>query len=72
MARGQRARLESTWLDAAPIGTGSAEARRADAPATYDGVLSVLWLPDPEQRHGWREHYIRAPEAPKRRTGLVS
>jgi hypothetical protein len=25
---------------------------------------AVLWVPDPEQRHGWREYYVKA-EAPK-------
>lgn len=24
---------------------------------------AVLWVPDPEQRHGWREFYVE-PEAP--------
>lgn len=22
----------------------------------------VLWVPDPEQRHFWREHYVRLPK----------
>lgn len=33
-------------------------------------ACAVLWLPDPEQRRGWREYYIaqpqRAPLAPRR------
>jgi hypothetical protein len=22
-------------------------------------AVAVLWLPDPEQRHGWREYYVK-------------
>lgn len=24
-----------------------------------DRPACVLWLPDPEQRHGWREYYVK-------------
>lgn len=24
-----------------------------------DQYSAVLWVPDPEQRHGWREYYVR-------------
>ena len=36
------------------------------------GVASCLWLPDPEQRNGWREFYIyRDVQKPgQRRLGL--
>ena len=37
---------------------------REDAPSSYDGVAAVLWVPDPEQRHGWREFYVRKPGGP--------
>lgn len=32
---------------------------REDAPSSWEGIRAVLWLPDPEQRHFWREHYVR-------------
>lgn len=25
----------------------------------FADVAAVLWVPDPEQRHGWREVYVR-------------
>ena len=38
-----------------PLGVGSTEEESA-----------VLWVPDPEQRHGWREQYVYPdPEAPR-------
>lgn len=42
----------------------------ADSPMT--GVTAVLWLPDPEQRRGWREFYVRKPgeEKPGRTVGF--
>lgn len=40
--------------------TGHVEVSSAP-PTGYDGVSAVLWLPDPEQRHGWREYYVLAP-----------
>lgn len=31
----------------------------------------VLWVPDPEQRHWWREFYVRRiPDKEKRRIGF--
>jgi hypothetical protein len=32
---------------------------REDAPSSWEGIRAVLWLPDPEQRHFWREFYVR-------------
>lgn len=29
------------------------------------GVAAVLWVPDPEQRHWWREFYVKRPTAAK-------
>jgi hypothetical protein len=29
-------------------------------------VKAILWLPDPEQRHGRREHYVRGNPAAAR------
>jgi hypothetical protein len=33
--------------------------------STPDRPIAVLWLPDPEQRHGWREYYVAKHAAPK-------
>jgi hypothetical protein len=32
---------------------------------------AVLWVPDPEQRHGWREYYVRHGPQPKPKPGDV-
>lgn len=39
---------------------GSAEKIEEDV----DRPVCVLWIPDPEQRHGWREYYVKK-SAPK-------
>jgi hypothetical protein len=43
------------------LATGVAELEHP-GPATWDAI-AVLWIPDPEQRHGWREFYVRSPPA---------
>lgn len=40
------------------VGTAEEQTLDPDRPA------AVLWLPDPEQRHGWREYYVKR-EGPK-------
>lgn len=37
------------------------------SPEEPERPVAHLWLPDPEQRHGWREHYIWCPERPEPR-----
>lgn len=52
-------RAEFDFEQAAPdVVMGHAESD-ADAAAPLSGVAAVLWIPDPEQRRGWREIYIR-------------
>ncbi len=46
-------------------GTGSLSDMRGPEDAPRPPLRAVLWLPDPEQRHGWREHYVRAKSDPK-------
>lgn len=36
---------------------------------TKDHPRAVLWVPDPEQHHGWREFYVY-PETPRQKPGL--
>lgn len=35
-------------------------------------TAAILWVPDPEQRHGWREYYVRhaKPNAKPRTMGF--
>lgn len=35
-----------------------------------DHPAAVLWVPDPEQRRGWRELYVDKPGAPLRGVGF--
>ena len=44
---------------AAPMQPGHLEPQGAPV---FSEFAAVVWAPDPEQRHGWREHYIRRPD----------
>ena len=46
------------------IGIGSAHAV-ADAAEDKAEVAGRLYVPDPEQRHGWREFYVHKPTIAK-------
>jgi hypothetical protein len=47
-------------LDPGHVETG------APVPPPSDIPKAILWIPDPEQRHGWREFCVRPqPSAPK-------
>lgn len=46
--------------DTIAIEIGSAESLTSDA----ERPIAVLWVPDIEQRHGWREYYVK-PDRPK-------
>lgn len=53
-------RSEAEWFPDQPVITvGSAEAGHVDS----DHAAAVLWVPDPEQRRGWREVYVSKPGA---------
>lgn len=54
--------IDDDLLSPERLATGSTQSVQEDAPSSYVGVKAVLWLPDPEQRHGWREFYIRDQE----------
>ena len=63
------ARSEFEWAEV-PYPTtipGSSEAG-SDQAATFDGVAAVLWVPDPEQRRGWREVYVKQTTKPSGRS----
>lgn len=43
------------------------QAEREPETSGLDDVAAVLWVPDPEQRHGWREVYVRRTVQRRRR-----
>lgn len=49
--------------DVPDVTIGHAEVGREDD----DRPAAVLWIPDPEQRYGWREFYVRRPVTQRRR-----
>ena len=56
----------------APSGLGSAAVTPEEGPGRMDQYAAVLWVPDCEQRHGWREYYVKRPPKPGARwAGLV-
>lgn len=50
-------RSEYEWIPNDPMTVGSAEA----GPTGTSRSAGVLWVPDPEQRRGWREVYVDKP-----------
>lgn len=50
-------RAEVDWIEPPAPTVGVAEAV-VDERAP-ESIAAVLWVPDPEQRRGWREFYIR-------------
>lgn len=66
---GSRAELEEQ--DLGPLVRGFADPLR-DEESSKGQTKAVLWVPDIEARHYWREYYIRAEDkpGPKYRTGF--
>jgi hypothetical protein len=58
--------------DETPTVIGQATAESGDAESDASQWAAVLWVPDPEQRRGWREYYVRkkAAEKPGGRLGF--
>jgi hypothetical protein len=46
---------------------GRAEAVTSETPRKH---VAVLWVPDPEQRHGWREYWVDKEKPGVRPLGL--
>jgi len=48
---------EPVWTpdEVSAIVTGKVDQVSEDS----DRPVAVLWVPDPEQRHGWREYYVK-------------
>jgi hypothetical protein len=61
-----RPRGEDEWYGPAFVSMGQAHAISGDADE-QPSPIAVLWIPDPEQRRGWREKYLYAEKAPERR-----
>lgn len=57
--------IDDDCMPAGELASGHADSNVAPTPTEFDGVRAVLWLPDPESRHGWREFYVREPEKKK-------
>lgn len=60
-------RREVDWIDTPIPMMGAAHAIGDGVPGR---VVGVLVIPDPEQRHGWREYYVREDPKPSRPIGF--
>ena len=56
---------EPTWETSDTVERELGKAEVADA--DDDHPVAVLWVPDVEQRHGWREYYVKRQPKPKGR-----
>lgn len=61
-----RLEVEPEWIPYDPVTIGHAEGGHGESAAP----VAVLWVPDPEQRHGWREAYIYPVEKPRPPVGF--
>lgn len=53
---------EDEWFDPVPaMTTGSASVATEPEHSELTDIAAVLWVPDIEQRHGWREFYVKRP-----------
>jgi hypothetical protein len=62
---------EPVWT---PEDTVAHEVGKAEDVSTDERPAAVLWVPDPEQRHGWREYYVKKMKLKpdKKRMGYMS
>ncbi len=59
-------RIRADEDDIYPTFLGSGSAHSISGPYDEpDQIAGVILVPDPEQRHGWREFYVHRPAAPK-------
>jgi hypothetical protein len=49
---------------------GHGEVTEAGAGSSQCRPAAVLWIPDPEQRRGWREYYVYRDEPARRPMGF--
>lgn len=61
-------RAETDWAET-PYPETILGSAATSAPKTQDPV-AVLWIPDPEQRHWFREFYVYPPDKPARSVGF--
>ncbi len=59
----RRVRGEDDWYGTTWLGMGQAHGVTPPDEERPE-MAAVLWVPDPEQRHGWREFYVTKPGAP--------
>lgn len=55
--------MSDEWDEPAPVQPPPPQTQPSDDDEPTCAV-AVLWVPDPEQRHGWREFYIRRERKP--------
>jgi hypothetical protein len=53
------------WWDETPVTTVGTAIPSSESPSTSTST-PVLWLPDPEQRRGWREYYVPHDDEPEK------
>lgn len=58
---------EEEWAEAPFLSLGSVHALTE---GSNDPPVAILLVPDPEQRRGWREHYVEAEEPERSRIGF--
>lgn len=70
MKPGGKPRAYSDWEPITPMGGTGVLSSIGEGEA--GAVAAVLWIPDPEQRHGWREFYVRRDPPRPSRVGFRS
>lgn len=63
LGRPARPKREYYWADP-PIATVGVAQGASGPDDDTANLVGPLWVPDPEQRHGWREYYVRASPKP--------
>lgn len=67
----RRRRAEYEWSEVPYPDTVPGHAEMLPGGGPGDKPAGVLWVPDPEQRHGWREFYVDKPgSSPERGMGF--
>ena len=56
-------RAEFDWSEVPYPETMTGTTEAIPAPSSTDHPAGVLWVPDPEQRYGWREVYVQKSSA---------
>lgn len=63
----RRQRAEDFWWEPSYAPTSHGGVHDLGDSVEHERSPAVIWVPDPEQRNGWREHWVRGDEKPKKR-----